>query len=168
MKKLIGFISTTLLMLSSLTAFADTLPAPSGPVILTVSGNIEHTNNGDVAEFDRAMLMALEQGTILTRNPWADGLNRYQGPLGAALMEVLGADGDTLLLTALNDYSSEMPTSDLSQFGVVLAMSMNDQQLRIRDRGPLFVIYPFTDEPELNSELYHNRSVWQVNRIDVR
>lgn len=168
MSKLTRFFSTAILMLSSLVAFGDTLPAPTGQVILTVSGNIKNTNNGDVAEFDRAMLLDLQQGTIITQNPWTDGLNRYQGPLGTALMDLLGANGDNLVLTALNDYSSAMPISDLSQFGVVLAMSMNEQRLRIRDRGPLFVIYPFTDEPDLNSELYHNRSVWQVNRIDVR
>lgn len=168
MNKLTQFLSTAMLMLLSLLAYSDALPSPTGQVILTVSGNIETTNNGDIAEFDRAMLLALEQGSIITQNPWTDGLNSYQGPLGAALMDVLGASGETLVLTALNDYSTTMPMSDLSQFGVILAMSMNDQRLRIRDRGPLFVIYPFTEEADLNSERYHNRSVWQVNRIDVR
>lgn len=166
--KQLKILTTLTLLALSLTAYSDQLPSPTGPVILTVSGNILHTNKGDVAEFDRAMLMALEQGNIVTENPWTDGSNTYEGPTGQALMAAVGAQGDTLVLTALNDYSAEMPRSDIAEFGLVFATHMNASQLRIRDRGPLFVIYPFTDQPSLNAERYHNRSVWQVNRIDIR
>ena len=168
MLKPFNLLLTLTLLSLGLIAHSGELPSPTGPVILTVSGNILHTNNGDVAEFDRAMLMALEQGSIVTQNPWTDGLNTYEGPAGQALMAAVGAQGDTLVLTALNDYSAEMPRSDIAEFGLVFATHMNASQLRIRDRGPLFVIYPFTDQPGLNAERYHNRSVWQVNRIDIR
>ncbi|MHA7878672.1 MAG: putative pterin-binding protein [Saccharospirillum sp.] len=144
------------------------MPKPTGAVILTVSGNIQHTNNGELAEFDRDMLQRLTQGTIVTENPWTDGINTYEGPDGQALMAAVGAQGEVLTLTALNDYSAEMPRSDLEAFGVIFATYINGDRLRVRDRGPLFVIYPFTDAPELNGERYHNRSVWQVNRIVVR
>jgi hypothetical protein len=168
MLKLFRLLATLALLALGLTAYSDPLPSPTGPVILTVSGNILHTNNGNVAEFDRAMLMALEQGSIVTQNPWSDGMNTYAGPTGQALMAAVGAQGNTLVLTALNDYSAEMPRSDIDEFGLVFATHINAEQLRIRDRGPLFVIYPFTDQPSLNAERYHNRSVWQVNRIDIR
>lgn len=161
-------VTTVTLMLFSLVAYSDHLPPPTGAVILTIGGNILHTNRGELAEFDRAMLMALTQGRIVTENPWIDGLNTYEGPSAEALMNAVGAQGDTVVLTALNDYSAEMPRSDITEFELIFATHMNDRQLRIRDRGPLFVIYPFTDQPDLNGERYHNRSVWQVNRIDIR
>lgn len=167
MKKLQHVTVGLVLVLCSALAIGDHLPTPTGPIILTVSGAITHTNNGDVAEFDRAMLQGLEQRQYETKNPWFDGLNTYDGPLGEAVMEAVGAHGESLELIALNDYSTDLPRSDMVEFGVLFATHINGQQLSVRDRGPLFVIYPFTDIPSLNSELYHSRSVWQLSRIVV-
>ena len=36
-----------------------------------------------------------------------------------------------------------------------------------RDRGPLWVIHPLDDHPELNSEDTHSKMIWQVRRLDV-
>ena len=167
MKNIRKIVVLVLLVLISSGALSDPLPPATGAVILTLSGDIEHTNNGDVAEFDRTMLEALEQGRIDTRNPWADGENTYEGPTGVALMDAVGAKGNVLTVTALNDYAAELPRSDLEDYGVIFATHMNGQQLRIRDRGPLFVIYPMSDQPALNSERYHNRSVWQVDSVVI-
>ncbi|WLD58919.1 hypothetical protein NFC81_03800 [Salinispirillum sp. LH 10-3-1] len=167
MKKLVSYLFATTLIIIASPVMSGELPSPTGPVLLTVSGNIQRSNNNGVAEFDREMLLALTQRTISTENPWNDGINTYSGPLGEAIMDAVGVKGTVITVTALNDYSADLPTSDLSEFGVIFAMSMNDKELRVRDRGPLFVIYPFTGRPELNSERYHNRSVWQINRIVV-
>lgn len=167
MKKLVYYLFATTLIMFASPVVSGELPSPKGQVLLTVSGNIERSNNNGVAEFDREMLLALTQRTISTENPWNDGINTYSGPLGEAIMDAVGVEGAVITVTALNDYSADLPISDLSEFGVIFALSMNDNDLRVRDRGPLFVIYPFTDRPELNSERYHNRSVWQINRIVV-
>ncbi len=45
------------------------LPSPSGEVVLTIRGDIEHPNVGDEARFDRAMLDRLPSRTIVTRTP---------------------------------------------------------------------------------------------------
>ncbi|MDH3537347.1 MAG: hypothetical protein OER87_16515, partial [Gammaproteobacteria bacterium] len=45
--------------LTPVATLADSLQAPTGKVILTVSGKIANTNAGDRAEFDREMLEAL-------------------------------------------------------------------------------------------------------------
>ena len=39
--------------------------------------------------------------------------------------------------------------------------------MSVRDKGPLFVIYPFDEAPELNNETYYGRSAWQVKSIEV-
>ncbi|EXJ13082.1 MULTISPECIES: putative pterin-binding protein [Nitrincola] len=148
---------------------AQALPEPNGAVILTVSGKITHTNFGDRAVFDREMLEALEQKITETTTPWSETKDRYEGPLGRALLDAVGVEGaETMVITALNDYSAEVPVSDFMQIDVILALKHNDAYMRVRDKGPLFVIYPFDDEPKLKNELYYNRSVWQIRAIEFR
>lgn len=148
---------------------ASQLAEPQGAVILTVSGNIQHKNLGEQAVFDRQMLESLEQKQIITDTPWTEGSNPYQGPLGRALIEAVGADQATqMIITALNDYQSKVPVSDFFNYPIILALQKNDRYLRIRDRGPLFIIYPFDDHPHLHTEMHYNRSVWQVKAIEFQ
>jgi hypothetical protein len=147
---------------------ASELPSPKGPILLTVTGEIRHTNRPDQAVFDRAMLESLEQRTTQTHTPWAEGSHAYSGPLGRALLEAVGGEGARLMrITALNDFVAEMPVSDFLNYEVILATHKNDRVLRVRDRGPLFVIYPFDEYPQLNTEMHYNRSVWQVRSIEL-
>ena len=36
-----------------------------------------------------------------------------------------------------------------------------------RDKGPLFVIYPFDTRPELRNAVYFSRCAWQLKAIDI-
>jgi hypothetical protein len=40
--------------------------------------------------------------------------------------------------------------------------------MRIREKGPLFIVYPFDTKAELRSELYYNRAAWQLHRLQIR
>jgi hypothetical protein len=92
----------------------------------------------------------------------------FEGPLGSAFLDAVGAKGDTLLITALNDYTAEVPIEDFRKWPVILATRMNGEPMPVREKGPIFVIYPFDADPALYNELYFNRSVWQVKSIEVR
>ncbi len=46
-------------------------------------------------------------------------------------------------------------------------MKLNDQPMSVRDKGPLFLVYPFDLNPELYNEKYFSRSVWQIKEIEV-
>lgn len=146
---------------------AETLEAPQGPVILTVSGELENTNAGDRAQFDRAMLEALPQHETVTHTPWHDGAVSFVGPLGRTLLDAVGSEGRELRIMALNDYSATVPVRDFYKYDVIFAMSANGQPLQVRDQGPLFVIYPFDQASSLMNEVTLSRSVWQVNRIEI-
>lgn len=150
-----------------LSPLASALEAPEGPVILVVSGKVGQPNVGDEAHFDKAMLEALGQHETITRTPWHDGVMRFSGPLGRAILEAAGAEGQKVRVIALNEYAATIPLSDFENYDVILAMQANGKILRIRDQGPLFVIYPFDKHPELLNEEIFSRSVWQVARIDV-
>ncbi|WP_252106514.1 MULTISPECIES: molybdopterin-dependent oxidoreductase [unclassified Halomonas] len=155
------------LLLLSLSAAGENLEPPQGPVLLVVSGHLDNTNVGDEAHFDRAMLEALEQHETHTHTPWHDGAVNFSGPLGRALLEAVGSDSDQVRVTALNDYAATIPVSDFYQYDLIFAMRADGEPLRVRDQGPLFVIYPFDDDPDLLNEITLNRSVWQVNRLNI-
>lgn len=147
---------------------AQALEAPNGPVMLSVTGNIAHSNRGKEAHFDREMLLALEQRETLTHTPWHDGQVRFEGPLGRSLLEAVGASGTHMRIVALNDYAATVPMADFLEHEVILAMFQDGKSLNVRDHGPLFVIYPFDEQPDLLNEETLTRSVWQVKMIEIQ
>jgi hypothetical protein len=37
----------------------------------------------------------------------------------------------------------------------------------VRDKGPLFIIYPFDTDASLRSERYYSRAAWQLKSIEI-
>lgn len=143
------------------------LSKPAGEVILEISGNIKLTNVDDEAHFDRAMIEKLPSKTITTANHVLTKPTRYEGPALGDLLKQLGAEGETVTVTALDDYSAEIKRSDIDKYGVLLATHENGRMLTIDDRGPFFIVFPFDQYKELRKDLYYSISVWQVSTIEV-
>lgn len=135
--------------------------------MLRIDGAIHAPDGAGLIEFDSAALRALPQYTVRTRTPWHDGLGHFSGPRLSDLLEPLRPTGKTLRITALNDYSVNIPLSDLQQYQPVLAWQLNGKALSVRNKGPLFLVYPFDSYPELNNPLYYARSIWQIKTITV-
>lgn len=149
-------------------AAAAPLPAPGGTPILTVTGKISVKNTGEAAVFDLAMLKALPGRVTETETPWTKGKVRFAGPLGAAFLDAVGATGTTLHVVALNDYAVDVPVEDFRKWPVILAVEQDGRPMAVRDKGPIFVIYPFDLDPSLYDERIFARSAWQVKAIEVR
>ncbi|WP_076659210.1 hypothetical protein [Yoonia rosea] len=161
-----GLLLMVICLFASL-AHADGLAEPKGPVILTISGAITQTNGPNVARFDREMLEALERRIITANTPWFDAKHDFEGPLAAAVLDAVGAQGSTMRVFALNDYASDVPVADVREFPVIFATHLDGEMMSVREKGPLFLIYPFDEFPALFNEVYFGRSVWQIARIEV-
>ncbi|KAB2678023.1 oxidoreductase [Brucella tritici] len=148
-------------------AVAEPLAKPTGKPILVISGNISNTNVGDTAQFDRDMLEAIGLVTVETANPWYDGRVRFEGVSMDKLMTLVGAKGTKVTAVALNDYVSTVPMEDFKKFNVILAMKRDGNYMPVRDKGPLFIIYPYDSDPQLQSQTYYTRSAWQVAKLIV-
>jgi len=148
-------------------ARASALAAPTGKVILTLRGKISIHNVSDTAQFDLAMLDALPQGRFEGETPWTKGTNVFTGPLGSAVLDAVGASGVNMRVSALNDYNADVPVVDFRQHAVILATRNNGETMSIRDKGPVWVIYPMDKEPALRVETTYTRSVWQVKSIEL-
>ena len=144
------------------------LPRPAEPVILTVSGRIGVTNRDGAAEFDRPMLEGLGMTGFETATPWYDGPVRFDGVRMDRLMGAVGANGETILAYALTDYSTEIPVGDSARHNALLALKRNGLYMPVRDKGPLFIVYPYDSDPQLRHQRFYSRSAWQLVRIVVR
>lgn len=149
-------------------AWACHLPKPSGPAILLVKGMIDECNEGFEVHFDMKMLEALPRTQIVTANPWEKTAVTFDGVLLRDLLDHVEADGKVIGITALNDYQAEIDVQDAYAIDVMLAYKRNGAYMAVREKGPLFVVFPFTGNPELETEKRYVQSVWQVSRIVIK
>jgi hypothetical protein len=149
-------------------AVAGKLTLPTGTPILTIEGAISNHNKDQSAILDIDMLDALPGREAAMETPWTNGITSFSGPLAREVLDFVGAEGTTLRVRALNDFEAEIPMSDFRNFDVILATRINGERISVREKGPIFVIYPFDKEPQLYTERYFNRSVWQVMSITVK
>ncbi len=87
-------------------AAAEPLEAPSGKVVLTISGEIERANAPGGAELDLAALNRFPARGIDTTTYWHEGLQHFKGVSAVAVLESLGVKGGILTATAEDDYST--------------------------------------------------------------
>ncbi|AUH33062.1 molybdopterin-dependent oxidoreductase [Paracoccus tegillarcae] len=152
---------------TGLPAIASDLAAPTGEVMLTVSGNVETTNVDGTAQLDLDMLEAMDTTTIETSTIWTEGMQTFEGVSLAALVEALGITGETLRATAINDYEIEIPMTDAVEGGPIVAYRQNGDTMSLRDKGPLWIIYPYDADADYRTEVIYSRSIWQMDRIEA-
>lgn len=155
-------------VLAACAAVAGTLPpAPSGPPLLTVGGDIACTNDGDQAAFDLPGLESLGHDTIRTTTVWTEGEQEFEGVRLAAVLEAVCAEGGRVQAGALNDYRVRFPLDEMMLDGALIAYRRNGETMPLRDRGPLWIVFPWDDNAAYRTEEVYNRSVWQLERLDV-
>lgn len=133
-------------------------------VILTIDGNV---TGGQAVHFTRSEIEALGLKKLRTSTPWHNGVQEFEGvPLSAVLRKV-GATGAKVNVFALNKYRTEIPLADLDRHAPLLALKNGGQYMEIRDKGPLFIMYPFDEKPEIKIEQYYGRAAWQVRSMTV-
>ncbi len=163
-------LTLTCRLLTILSVFIGTtvlaLEAPEDRVMLTVDGNISTTNAVGQALFDRTMLSDLDWQTIETYTSFTKGLNRFSGPSIASLLEAVGAQGAEFRAVAADDYAVTISIEDAKKHGAILAMEHNGEQMGIRNKGPIWIVYP-QSEAEAESHKYYVQMIWQLVRIEV-
>lgn len=162
-----GLFASLLLPFTVGVLAAGTLPTPSDRPLLTVSGDINVTNVGDTAQFDLEMLQSMEPINFATTTIWTAGTKSFVGVPLAALLKQLGVTSGTLKATAINDYSVDIPVADINEHAPIIAFSMDDTLMSRREKGPLWIVYPYDSDANYRSETVYSRSIWQLDRIEV-
>lgn len=147
---------------------ADPLPMPTGPVVLTITGNLGVTNSDGSAIFDVEMLRSLGETDIVTDTNWTSGVHTFTGALLLDILARVEADGTTVNATAINDYSVEIPVSDASETSPIIAYALDGKPMPRREKGPLWVIYPYASSSKFQTEVIYSRSIWQLDRMSIK
>jgi hypothetical protein len=149
-------------------ARAEGLPTPHNKPILEIKGHISIANTPEnTALFDREMLEQMGVTKVQTSTPWTDGQPVFEGVLMRELLKRVGASGHTITAVALNDYKVKLPTSDFEKYPIILAYKMDGQVLKVRDKGPLWIIYPQDEFSELRDKSVHQKWIWQIKEFEV-
>ncbi len=142
-------------------------PAPTGRVVLTIAGKVSRGQSAAGLDLDMAALEALPQRSFTTATPWYKAPVAFTGPLLRDVLALASAQGTQITAVALNDYKVELPFEDVRRWDVVLARLLDGKPMATRDKGPLFIVYPFHESAELRSERYFARCAWQLRRLIV-
>lgn len=155
------------LALGGTAAVGEPLPVPSGTVLLTVTGDIEQKNSDDAAIFDLAMLQDMNPVEFETSTIWTDGVQSFTGVPLSVLLQELGITSGTLRATAINDYAIELPVDSVEDEAPIIAFHMNGNPMSRREKGPLWIVYPYDSNGKFRSEVIYSRSIWQLDRLEA-
>lgn len=161
-----GAIAAILIGLGLVTMLWTLSPgvAAEEATILVVDGQV---TGGKAVAFDLARLKSLPAIQVTTMTPWTDGESTFEGVRMRDLLERLGAEGKAVIADAVDDYRIAIPMNDIEDYDVIIAYAMNGRPLPDDDKGPLWIIYPYSEHAGLQKDIYFSRSVWQLNRLTV-
>jgi len=141
--------------------------AAEGKTVLTVTGKHGITTDETPVELTLAMLEELPSTSFTSETPWTEGLVVWEGVRLSDLMEHLKSSSTSFHAVALDDYEITFEEVDFKKFPVILAYKMNGDYMTVRDLGPLWIMFPFDDHPDLDIQINRARSIWQLKKIEL-
>ena len=128
----------------------------------------ETVETEETARFlDLADLERMEEARFTTSTIWTEGEIEFHGVPMGALLDQMEITAGTLELIAVNDYFVEIPVDEARESAAIIAYRMNGELMSRRDKGPLWLVYPFDSDVKYQSETYYSKSIWQIDRIKV-
>jgi hypothetical protein len=114
-----------------------------------------------------AELTNLTQTAFDTATPWTDAPQHFSGPLLSTLLQQVGAGPGNIKVTSFNNYVVEIERSLITETAPILAARINERPFGIRNKGPYWIVFPYDDSVNYQSETIYAASVWQVKSITV-
>lgn len=127
---------------------------------------------GDVAppaprRLTRSAVEALGQEDLVTSTAWTRGPQRFAGVRLERLLDAVGARGRVLRAVALNDYAVSMPLPEVLDAEPFVATRLDGSPMPVRNRGPFWIVFPWSRRPDLDTARVRQWSVWQLARIEA-
>jgi len=145
----------------------EKLPDPASSVELVIKGDLEKTNADNEARFDISMLQALPRTEFTTMTPWDEGLQHFAGVRVSDLLKYVGAKTQDFKAVGYDDYKFDVTDVDFEKFPVIIAYEHNGHPISLRKLGPLRIIFPISDYPELADQIYEASAVWQLVEMQL-
>lgn len=136
----------------------------SGSILLTVDAS---KHGGKFCELTLDDLQDMTPAGFDTTTIWTEGETAFEGVSLHDLLEEMKVRDGTLQLVAANDYFVEMPVADALEDVGLIAYHMDGEEMSRRDKGPLWLVFPYDEDVKYQSELYYSRSIWQLSLIRI-
>lgn len=136
-------------------------PNSDAPVLLQVDVPAAAAST----QFNLTDLQAFPPISFETETIWTEGVQRFTGVSLLAMMRHLDIKEGTLELHAINDYVVEFGVSGAVDGGPIIAYERNGALMSRRDKGPLWIVFPYDSDPVYQTEEIFSKSVWQLVRI---
>ena len=146
------------------TAGAAVASDDAAEVVLTLSFE---NGTSETVEFSLEDLNAIEEREFTTTTIWTTGPQTFSGVSLDTFLSAQGIESGTILASAINDYTVEIPVGDAVTDGPMIAYRLNGEEMSIRDKGPLWIVYPYDSKSEYQAEVIYSRSIWQLDRIAI-
>ena len=143
---------------------AEILPAVEEP-ILTIDGSVA---SAEGFKLDLASLQNFEPETFETTTIWTEGTLTFTGVPLKVLVEAAGGTGAMVVAEALNGYAVEIPMEEIEDKAPIVAYFINNETFSRRDKGPLWVVYPYDSDDRFKTETTYAYSIWQLHRLTVK
>ena len=144
----------------------DAVPAPSGEVVLTVTGALSRPNVGSNVQFDMATLerLGLREGVVF--EPWEKIDMRFTGVDLQRLLDSVGASANaaTIHITALDDYQVDLSMAEVRSGTIILATRQDGALIPVDNGGPTRIVFGTGTKSGENPDQW----VWSVAQIDIR
>ncbi|MCJ7873929.1 molybdopterin-dependent oxidoreductase [Phaeobacter sp. J2-8] len=148
-------------MIGVLLAVLATVAHADDEIVLTT------TVDGMSRSFTIAQLQELPVLTVTTETIWTEGEQVFEGVPLSALLNELGVTEGVANVQAINDYAVDIPVEDLGETAPIVAFHQNGDTMSRRTKGPLWLIYPYDDSADFQTELVYSRSIWQMDRLNI-
>lgn len=137
--------------------------------LTTLAAELVVRHQQDVWTLSRDDLSAMPNTTIVTVTPWTVQEDEYTGVALVDLLAELGVrEGvNAVRLTGLDGYSVTASLSNILAAHAALVYERNGEVMPVRAFGPFWILFPFTDRPELVRRDIRSASVWQLQSIDL-
>ncbi len=144
-------------------AVGDPIPAPTGKVVLRVTG-VESGNAGAHATaLDFRTLEQMPRVNVRVYEPFLKRDMSFSGVRMSDLLAVIGVSpsADSIYMHALDDYHVTFTRAQLVASGAILATRANGARIPIKDGGPIRVIHSRSGRTADNGDNW----IWSVDRM---
>jgi hypothetical protein len=137
--------------------------------LLEIAGAVKPNSPRGSFLFSEKDLLKLKTVKLTTATAWTPR-SEFIGPELSTVLEAAGvpATAKDMRFYAIDAYEITIPTTDLVKYRPVMAHTQNGERLAVATRGPVFLVYPRDQYPELTAIKGQAQFVWMVCKIVVK
>lgn len=132
-------------------------------------------SDGLVIRIDQQPPMTLDHQAIVdqfpvteftTQLPWFEQSRHFSGFKVSDLLDHLSInDASAVSFIALNDYGATTVIEDIQRYQPIVAYQMDHKNIKIRNKGPYWLVFNLDKHQQLDHPAYHAQMVWQIDEI---